>query len=137
MATSEERMKVLKMIQEGKLSPEEGAALLEALDESSAPGSSTSTSGKETGKQPYTTFNTPGRWFRVRVTDARTGNIRANLRIPLGVVRAGMKMGMRFSPEMQEMDMDKFMDFINNGEIGPLVDVYDDDDGEHVEVSIE
>ena len=32
MATSEERMKILKMIQEGKITASEGAELLEALE---------------------------------------------------------------------------------------------------------
>ena len=34
MATTEERMKILKMIDEGKISAEEGAKLLSALSES-------------------------------------------------------------------------------------------------------
>ncbi len=33
MATSEERMKILKMIQEGKLTAEEAAQLMEALED--------------------------------------------------------------------------------------------------------
>ena len=38
MATTEERMKILKMIDEGKISAEEGAKLLSALSESRSSG---------------------------------------------------------------------------------------------------
>ena len=37
MATAEERLKILKMIDEGKISAEEGAKLLAALTESRKP----------------------------------------------------------------------------------------------------
>ena len=37
MATMEERMKILGMVQEGKLTPEEAAELLEALSTASGP----------------------------------------------------------------------------------------------------
>ena len=37
MATSDERMKILKMIDEGKISAEEGAKLLAALSSGSRP----------------------------------------------------------------------------------------------------
>jgi hypothetical protein len=136
MATSEEKIKVLKMIQEGKLTPEEGVALLDSLDEGAVPEPARAEAW--TGGQKAAGSQTSGgRWFRVRVTDNTTGKVRANVRIPLGVARAGMKMGMRFAPEIQPEDMEKFMEFVNIGEIGHLVDVYDDNDGEHVEVSIE
>ena len=37
MANAEERMKILKMIEEGKISAEDGAKLLAALSEDAAP----------------------------------------------------------------------------------------------------
>ncbi len=37
MASTEERMRILMMIQEGKISASEGARLIEALDELKAP----------------------------------------------------------------------------------------------------
>ena len=60
MANAEERMKILKMIDEGKLSAEEGAKLLSALSASqkASSGGSLAASG--------------ARWLRVRVTDTAT-----------------------------------------------------------------
>ncbi len=129
MSVSEERLKILKMIQDGKITAEEGARLIEALDnsqQSPASGGDIPTSGSR-----------GGRWFRVRVTDTRTGKTRVNVRLPVNLVNAGVKMGARFSPDVQGLDMQQLMHYVNSGETGQIVDVYDDENGEHVEVFIE
>lgn len=132
MANKEERLRVLRMIQEGKLSPDEAASLLETLDESANPPRTESvspSSGSTAGKS--------NRWFRVRVTDTNTGKTRVNVRMPISVVNAGLKMGVKFAPQVEGLDPETLMDLINNGELGQIVDVFDDEDGEHVEVFIE
>jgi len=133
MATIEEKMQILKMLEEGKISADEAAGLLEALGEDSQV-------RKETGSRE--SFSEPAggrgaRWFRVMVTDTDTGKSRVNVRLPIGMVRAGMKMGMRFAPEVEGLDLDELTEFLRSGALGKIVDVYDDDDGEHVEVFIE
>ncbi|MEN6410489.1 MAG: hypothetical protein ABFD44_12345 [Anaerolineaceae bacterium] len=128
MATSEERMKILRMIQEGKITAEEGIRLMETLEQAS----------RERPVQPKSTQPPEApRWFRVLVTDTDSGKIRVNVRLPINLVSAGMKMGARFSPEVDGMDPDLLMRIINSGETGKVVDVIDDEDGEHVEVFIE
>ncbi len=131
MIRSEERMKVLRMVEDGKITAEQATQLLEALDE--AP--TTSPKGGPAGATPPS--GTPGRWFRVRVTDTDTGKVRVNVRLPVGVVNAGLKMGMKFAPQIEGMDVASLTAMINSGEIGQVVDVMDDEDGEHVEVFIE
>jgi len=132
MVTEEERIKILKMLQEGKLSAEEAAQLLEALEAPrTAAGAETRGEGHPAGSPKG------GRWFRVRVTDTNTGKTRVNVRLPVSLITAGMKMGARFSPEVQGLDMDQLVQFIRSGETGQVVDVFDDEDGEHVEVFIE
>jgi hypothetical protein len=129
MIRSEERMKVLKMVESGKITAAEATQLLEALDE--AP------TGKGTAPVPPPPPSMGGRWFRVRVTDSDTGKVRVNVRLPVGVVNAGLKMGMRFAPQVEGMDIEALTAMISSGEIGQIVDVMDDKDGEHVEVFIE
>lgn len=131
MPSKEERLRVLRMIQEGKLSPDEAAGLLETLDETNPP---RQTEFSTTGSVPTPKAN---RWFRVRVTDLESGKTRVNVRMPISVVNAGIKMGVKFAPEVQGLDPNTLMELINNGELGQIVDVYDDEDGEHVEVFIE
>jgi hypothetical protein len=132
MATTEERLKILKMIQDGKITAEDGAKLLEAL-ESRRPGPGVSS--RTDGIPPAPMKG--ARFMRVRVTDTATGKPRVNVRLPVGLVNAGLKMGARFSPEIQGLDMDELNRYINSGETGQIVDVYDDEDGEHVEVFLE
>ena len=132
MATSEERLRVLHMIQEGKISAAEGMKLLDAL------GKPKNSAGPRPAAPPVPAFPGQGaRWFRVRVTDINTGRVRVNIRLPITVVTAGVKLGARFSPEVDGLDMKALMDSIRAGEMGQIVDVYDDNDGEHVEVFLE
>ena len=134
MATSEERIKILKMVQDGKITADQAADLLKALESRSAP----PTGGNPGQAVPPGQAGAPrGRWFRVRITDTATGKTRVNVRMPLSVVTAGMKMGMRFSPEVEGMDIQQLAELIQSGETGQIVDVFDEDDGEHVEVFVE
>ena len=131
MATSEERLKVLKMVQEGKITPEMAAELLKALDASAQ---------KPNPEEPPMAAypgRGGGRFFRVRVTDTDSGRTRVNVRLPLGMVNAGIRMGMRFSPEVEGLDASKLAEALASGKTGQIMDVYDDEDGEHVEVYIE
>jgi hypothetical protein len=142
MATNEERMKILKMIQEGKISPDEGVELLEVLDAGSTVRSKSerpSTGHPESGLGHGSITGQRGsaRWFRVQVTDTKTGRARVNVRLPVGLVSAGVKMGARFAPQVEGLDPEELMGFLHSGATGKIVDVYDEDDEEHVEVFIE
>ena len=126
MASSEERMKILKMIEEGKLSAEEGTKLLAALSDKRMP----------------TPPRSPGmaggpRWLRIRVTDIRSGRSKASVQIPLALVDAGMKIGAHFAPEVQGVDMTNVMDAVRSVMTGKIIDVTDEEDGEHVEIYVE
>jgi len=124
MATVEERMKILKMIEEGKLSPEEGAQLLSALGRKNAPG----IPGLNTGT---------AKWLRVRVTDLQTGRSKATVQIPLTLLDAGMKIGAHFAPEIDGVNMDQLMAALRSGMTGKIIDATDENDGEHVEIFVE
>src|SRR5512142_2767409 len=128
MATAEERMQILKMIEAKQITAEEGAKLLTALGEKDK--------NKDAPVPPSPATN--GRWFRVRVTDLRTGRRKVNVNIPLGLVDVGMKMGAKFAPAgVEGLDMEKIIAAIKGGGQGKVVDVEDEEDGEHVEVFIE
>ncbi len=141
MTTAEERLKILTMIQEGKISAEDGIALLEVMGSTekaagTKPGSVKRGAAPVQAAQP-TTPSGEGRWFRVMVTDMRTGKTRVNLRMPVSMVSAGMKLGARFAPQVQGLEAKSLIDMLNAGMVGKIVDVYDDDDSEHVQVFIE
>lgn len=124
MATSEERMKILKMIDEGKISAEEGAKLLAALTKSS----------RTSQKSPPRGSSGSARWLRVRVTDMKSGKTKATVNLPMGLVDAGLNIASQYAPDVA---FDELLAAINAGAEGKIIDVYDEEDGEHVEIFIE
>ena len=77
------------------------------------------------------------RWFRVQVTDTNTGKTRVNIKLPISVVTAGSKMGAKFATNVEGLDMNQLNEFIRNGVTGKIVDILDEEDGEHVEVFLD
>mgnify|MGYP001056426548 CR=1 FL=1 len=126
MAKTEERMQILRMIEEGKISAGEGAELLRALEKQ----------GNVPDAEPLRGASKP-RWFRVRITDLSTGRNKVNVNIPMGLVNVGMKMGARFAPEMEGVDYDDLMEAIRSGQQGKVIDITDSEDGERVEIFVE
>jgi len=124
MATVEERMQILKMIEEGKISAEEGARLLAALAAGSKP-----VPTKREGGGP--------KQFRVRVTDRNSGRNKVNINIPMSLVNVGLKMGARFAPDIDGINFDEVMEAVRSGSQGKIVDVVDEEDGERVEIYVE
>ena len=124
MTTSEERLKILKMIDDGKINAEEGAKLLSALSES-----------RQSKSKPAVRTTTGGaRWLRVRVTYMVTGKPNATVNLPLGLVDAGMNIASKYAPDIA---FDELIASINDGAQGKIIDVIDEEDGEHVEIFIE
>lgn len=128
MASMEERLKILKMIEEGKISATEGAKLLSALSD-----------GRRGGPGTPMPPRPPGgpKWLRIRVTDVVTGRSKASVQIPLDLVDAGLKIGAHFAPEVEGMDLANVMQAVRAGMTGKIIDVTDDEDGEHVEIYVE
>lgn len=125
MATSEERIKILNMIAEGKLTPEEGAELLKALQSASS--------------RPRASAASPGepRFLRVRVTSLDTEQVKANITIPMTLIDVGLRMGARFAPDLDGLDFQQVMEAIQHGQRGKIIDVEDDQDNERVEIYVE
>ena len=121
---SEERARILQMVSEGKIDAGQGVELLSALKTANTPDAPAASPGKAS-------------WLRVRVTDMATGRTKVNVNLPFGLVRAGIKLGARFSPEVEDVDWDEVIEAIDEGAAGKLVDVEDIDGGEKVEVFVE
>ena len=117
-------MQVLKMVEKGQITAEEGARLLEAIESAGS-------------KEQTRAGSSPSRWFRVRVTDMRTGKSKVNVNIPMSLVNVGLKLGAKFAPEVSGVQMEEIMDAVKEGASGKIVDVEDEEDGEHVEIYVE
>jgi hypothetical protein len=128
MATVEERVKVLKMIEDGKVSAEEGTRLLAALDKSRQRG--------QRGGRSTPPAEGNGRWIRLRVSDTRSGKTKVNLQLPLGLVNMGLQIGARFVPEIDNLDAGQIQNALRSGTRGKVLEVTGDS-GELVEIFVE
>jgi hypothetical protein len=134
---SEERLRILKLIEEKKVTAEEGLKLLDALGDAS----------EGSGVTP--------KWFKVRVTKAGREKPTVNVNIPFSFLRAAVKLGGKFQMMMPEDAKEQLAEkgihldaegvdelertFGSLAEHGQykMVDVVDEDEGDHVEVYIE
>ena len=120
MTTNEERMMILRMVEEGKVSAEEGTRLLKALG------------SDETAVTPSLAANS-ARQIRVLVTDLVTGKQKVSVNIPLALVTVGL----RFVPDSAGVDKAALRAAIESGMSGRIIDVQDDEHGQHVEIFLE
>ena len=149
---SEERMRILRMLEEGKISAEQAIGLMDAIyGNTKAAGlepRGTPTPAVEpiptptppyTESAPETALANKNKWryFRVRVTDTNSGKAKALVTIPIGLMEWGLKIGAQFSPEVSQINVADFNALMETGVDGKLVDVIDEEDGEHVEVFVE
>jgi len=77
------------------------------------------------------------RWFRVRVTDVRSGKVKVNVSLPLGLINFGLKLGAKYVPEEAGFNIDEIREAVRSGIVGKIISVEDSDDGERVEVFVE
>jgi hypothetical protein len=114
------------MIQEGKITAEDGAKLLAALTETTKPRRSR-------------TFSRTGdsRYMRVKVTDTFSGKTKVSVNLPLGLVDTGLNIAANFMPDMGTDAAAEISSAINEGMTGKIVDVFDEEDGEHIEIFID
>lgn len=126
MTVSEERLRILKMVQEGKLSPEDAARLLEALK------------AGEGQTKAQTGTGVPPRWLRIRITEG--DGTRVNVNLPVRLVKVALKVAERYGG-MEEKTVEEIMaaleEAIAEGESGRIVEVVDEEDGDRVEIYLE
>ncbi len=124
----DERLRILRMVEEGKLTPEDAARLLEALKEAD-------------DTPPSPTAAAPGhkaRWLRIRVTEG--DGTRVNVNLPVGLVKAALKVAQRYGglDETAAGDIMRALEeAIAAGESGRIVEVMDQEDGDRVEIYLE
>ena len=133
--STQERMKILEMIAEGKISAEEGSRLLDASG-SAEPDESAAAKAVQA---PSATIRrrSDGTVRRLRVKVIEENGTRVNVNLPLSLMEVGLKIGGRFVSELNGLDheMGMLMEAIENDVVGKIVEV--DDEDSHVEIYIE
>jgi hypothetical protein len=120
MTSSEERLRILKLIESGQVKAEEGAQLLEALGESRA--------RAHIGRSHT---------LRVRVTDLSSHRQKINVTIPVGLIDVGIKLGARLFPRGGGPTIEEIRRAVESGVTGRVFDMQDLDESERVEIFIE
>jgi hypothetical protein len=123
---TEEQLRILKLIEEGKISAEDGAKILNALNK----GASSDKPGG--GKK--------GRVMKIKFTDHKTGLVKFKFDIPLEWAR----MLNHFIPPLEMLKLEeqgiflkKIVDSISDGTVGKIMDFDNKDTSDHVELWIE
>ena len=124
---TDERASILRMIEEHKITADEGAQLLSALGKPAE---------QKIGTRPFIGEG-QNRFFKVLVSDMTSGRTKTSVTIPLGLVRWGLKVGARFNGEIDGVDMDELANLIASGAQGQIIEVMDEEDGEHVQIFVE
>ena len=119
--------RVLQLVAEGRLSAEEAAPLLDALEPAQPPPPSAPAAP---GERSSDSDDTPASAVRIEVSDA--GRKVINLRIPLSLGRTAL----RGVPGLSEATTEQIREAISAGVRGPVFDVVDDK-GDGVRVVIE
>jgi hypothetical protein len=127
MTTVEERIQILKMVENGQVSATEAVELLAVLDRA--------TDGGRAGT-PASRSHAPGR-MRVVVSDLGTGQQKVDISLPWGLVSVGMTMGARFTPPDVDLDLESIMAAVQAGTEGKVLEVIDEDEGERVEIFVD
>ncbi|MEX1020014.1 MAG: hypothetical protein WDZ49_10170 [Litorilinea sp.] len=122
MPSSEERLFILRMLEQGKIKAEEAARLLSALD-----GDTPSTAAPP--RDPFDLLH----GLRIRVQDMHSGHEQVNITIPTGLVRFGL----RFVPHSANIDVDAIQAAVERGSVGKILEVADQDSGKRVQIFIE
>ena len=130
MSLEEERLQILKMVEEGKITAEEAAQLLTALNVGEA---------KEESSPKRSHTGHKKRHVRISVTDGgpsgRTKKVNVNL--PVGIVKMVKKMGGKFSHNLHGVDLDEIFEAIEDDIPGKVVDIQEDENGKRVEIFVE
>jgi len=112
---NDERLKILQMIADGKISPEDGAGLLKALDQ----------------EEPR--IQGGARWLNIRVSESNDKV--HNIRLPIAWAGKILNFIKGFARNV-EFDMEEVYQAIQGGEPGQIIEV-DSDDGTRVEIWLE
>ena len=133
------RMEILELLSNGKITAAEAANLLSDIGEPTAtetappaekaPTPTPPPSAAKDGQEPS--------WFRVRVANLETGKNRVTVNIPIRMMKFGLKIGSRFSPEIENLDWNELTGMMKDMKSGMLVDVQDEDSNEHVQVYLD
>lgn len=142
---NQERLRVLELLEQGKITAAEAAELLRALGDEDGEGDEPGRRERRYRRDERERDRFDGRrglprWFRVRVTDTRTGRMWANVSIPYGMVNSGLRFApgnFPFGRSGLPLQMDDLLSALRSGRRGTIYDVTDSGKGQRIEIIVE
>ena len=130
----QDRLRVLELLEQQKITAAEAAELLAALGDRRP-------DGRRRDRNRWLAEELApaadrARWFRVRVTDQRTGQMRTNVSVPIGMVGFGLGFARRFRHIPGVEHVDDLFEAVRAGRRGTIFDVANEG-GERVEIFID
>jgi hypothetical protein len=120
-ASRDERDRILNLIEEGRVTADQAAQLLDALDEE------------------HERSAERARVLRVRVTALNPRQQRINMAatLPLNLVRGSLRLGTQLLPQLSNTALEDLLRSIDSRAAGRLLDLQDLDTGERLEIFVE
>jgi SHOCT-like protein len=123
---------VLRLVAEGRLTAEEAAPILDALQATGQVGD-TPADDSTTADEPAGPTSSGGRPRALRIMVLENGRKAVNLRVPLSLGRMGLDRIPGLSPD----DISDIRQALDQGLTGPILAVDDDGDGNGVRIVLE
>ncbi|HEY6406009.1 MAG TPA: hypothetical protein VIY29_00935 [Ktedonobacteraceae bacterium] len=122
-ASTDERIRILRLVESGSVTAEEAARLLDTLE----------------FKQEHAdeSKRKRNRIVRVRVTNLGNNRQKANVTIPISLIDVGLRLGTRLAPQIRGSALEDLLRAIEGGATGRLLDLQDLEEGERVEIFAE
>lgn len=124
-AAVDTRLNIMERLEEGEISAQEAAGLLEAVGEGKWASLAPARSGKE------------GRYLRIRVSDLASGTMKTDLRLPLGLVNTVLYVGGRLAADLDRFDPQELGALISQSTADENLQTLAMDDNEEIQISLE
>ena len=119
----DERNRILNLVEEGRVTAEQAAQLLDALD----------------GEAEQPADRSRDRVVRVRITTLNPRQQKVNIAatLPLHLIRVSLRLGTQLLPQLSNTALEDLLRAIDSRAAGRLLDVQDLDKGERLEIFVE
>lgn len=120
---NDERNRILQMVESGQVTASEAAQLLDALEQD---------------RQWERIVPRKDRILRVRVTslNAKNQKIYLTASLPVNIIRASMRLGIRLIPQLNESALENLLQSIESETTGRILDLQDIEKGERLEIFV-
>ena len=121
--STDERNRILYLVESGKVTATQAAQLLDTLE----------VEREQTGAS----VQGRKRIVRVRVTNLVSNRQKFNVTVPIGLINVGLRLGTRLVPQVSGSALEDLLRAIESGTTGRLLDLQDLEEGERVEIFAE